>query len=195
LASIHEFFCSAAEDTSASSGFISAIVASLMKKGGPAVWISSSQTIFPPALKAFGIDPARIIFLHLKKEKEKLWAMEEVLKCDSITSVVGEINELSFTESRRLQLSVEKSRVTGFIIRHQPKNLLTACTARWKIESLPGDQTDFPGLGFPAWNVSLLKIRNGKPGTWQMEWKNKKFHFVHKPVFISTEEQRKSNVA
>ena len=190
LGAIHEFFCSAAEGTTASSGFISAIMASLMKTGY-SVWISSSQTIFPPALQSFGINAERIIFLHIKKEKEKLWAMEEVLKCDSIASVVGEINELSFIESRRLQLAVEKSRVTGFLVRYNPKNLSTACVARWKIENLPGNQTDLPGLGFPVWNVSLLKIRNGKPGNWQLEWKNNRFHFVHQPVYISTGEQRK----
>lgn len=190
LGAIHEFFCSAAEGTAASSGFISAIIASLMKTGYT-VWISSSQTIFPPALQTFGINAEKIIFLHIKKEKEKLWAMEEVLKCDSIASVVGEINELSFTESRRLQLAVEKSRVTGFLIRFNPKNLSTACVARWKIDSLPGKTTELPGLGFPAWNVSLLKIRNGKPGCWQMEWKNNSFQFIHQPVYIATEEQRK----
>jgi protein ImuA len=191
-AAIHEFFCSSSENSSASSGFISAIMASLMKKTGYAVWISSSQSIFPPALQSFGINAERILFLHIKKEKEKLWAMEEVLKCDSIASVVGEINEISFTESRRLQLAVEKSRVTGFVLRLNPKNFSTACIARWKIESLPGQQTELPGLGFPAWNVSLLKIRNGKPGCWQMEWKNNRFRFFHQPVIITTGEQRKT---
>src|SRR5215203_3783636 len=182
LAAIHEFFCNAAEEVSASSGFISAILSSLMKKSGPTIWISSSPTLFPPALQAFGIDPSRIIFLHLKKEKEKLWAMEEVLKCDSIASVVGEINEISLTESRRMQLAVEQSRVTGFILRFQPKNLSTTSVARWKIKPAATTATNLPGLGFPSWEVSLLKIRNGKPGTWRMEWKNQQFQLVHQPL-------------
>jgi protein ImuA len=117
--------------------------------------------------------------------------MEEVLKCDSIAAVVGEISEISFTESRRLQLAVEQSRVTGFILRLNPKNLSTACVARWNIKPLASAQTDVPGIGFPVWNVSLLKIRNGKPGNWNIEWKNKRFHFVHEPHLISTGEQRK----
>src|SRR5690349_5410744 len=88
LASIHEFFCTSGEGVSASSGFISAIMSSLMKRSGYSVWISSSQTIFPPSLQSFGINAEKIIFLHIKKEKEKLWAMEEVLKSDSIATVV-----------------------------------------------------------------------------------------------------------
>jgi protein ImuA len=63
--------------------------------------------------------------------------------------------------------------------------------ARWQIESLPGKTTDLPGLGYPAWNVSLLKIRNGKPGNWQLEWKNNRFQFIHEPVIITSVEQRK----
>ncbi|MGZ3854344.1 MAG: Error-prone repair protein ImuA, partial [Flavisolibacter sp.] len=64
-AAIHEFFCSGVEEVSASSAFISGIVSSFMKKGGIALWIASSQMIFPPALKLFGIDPDKVIFLHL----------------------------------------------------------------------------------------------------------------------------------
>ena len=117
--------------------------------------------------------------------------MEEVIKCPYISSVIGEINEFTFTESRRLQLAVEQSRVTGFIIRLNPKNLSTASVARWKIQPLPNQQTGLPGLGFPGWDISLLKIRNGKPGRWQMVWKNQKFYFIQKSVFISTREERK----
>jgi protein ImuA len=38
-----------------------------------------------------------------------------------------------------------------------------------------------PGVGFPRWNVQLLKVRNGKPGAWQLEWEGGQFH--HIPVF------------
>ena len=41
--------------------------------------------------------------------------MEEALKCNRITAVLGEIKEISFKESRRLQLAAEQSRVTGFL--------------------------------------------------------------------------------
>jgi protein ImuA len=27
-----------------------------------------------------------------------------------------------------------------------------------------------PGVGFPRWQVELLKVRNGNPGCWQVEW-------------------------
>jgi len=188
---IHEFFCDGAEETSASCGFIAGIISSVMKKSGITVWITSSQTVFPPALKSFGIDADKIIFLLLKKEKEKLWAMEEALKCDGLCCVIGEVNEISFLESRRLQLATEQSRVTGFIIRRNPKNLSTTCVTRWKIHPIHSEKTGLPGVGFPRWNVELLKVRNGKPGSWQIEWKKKRFELIQENSFTAIEEHRK----
>ena len=172
LGAVHEFISSGSEDTAATTGFVSGILASLMRKNGACIWIASQRTIFPPALRSFGIAPDKIIFIDLKKEKEILWAMEEALKCEGLSAVVGEIKELSFTASRRLQLAVEQSKVTGFVLRNDPRSInTTACVTRWKITSLPGELADgIPGVGFPHWNVDLLKVRNGKPGTWQITY-------------------------
>ncbi len=65
LGAIHEFFCSETEDVSASGGFIAGIVSAIMRRGGVSIWISSSQKIFPPALKSFGIEPDKIIFINV----------------------------------------------------------------------------------------------------------------------------------
>jgi protein ImuA len=192
LNAVHEFFCSTPQESSSSSGFVAGIISSLMKTGTPSVWISTSKNIFPPALKQFGIDPHKIIFIHSQKPKEILWIIEEALKCDCISTVVGEINEISFTESRRLQLAVEQTGVTGFLIRNNPKNLATACVTRWKIKPLPTEKkTALPGISFPRWNVELLKVRNGKPDSWQMQWKKEKFELIQTSTFIAEERQRK----
>ena len=120
---------------------------------------------FPRHLRLFGVEPHHVIFVDLQKERDVLWAMEESLKCHGLGAVVGELNDLNFTASRRLQLAVEQSCVTGFVLRHQPRNLNTnACVTRWKISSLASITDDeMPGLGFPNWNVELVKVRNGKP--------------------------------
>jgi protein ImuA len=177
VGAVHEFISAAPEDRAATSGFVAGILKALMKNGGSCIWISASRTLFPPALRLFGIEPHHIIFVDLQKEKDILWAMEESLKCRGLGAVVGELGDLSFTVSRRLQLAVEQSSVTGFVLRHQPRNLNTnACVTRWKISSLPGIINDeLPGLGFPNWNVELIKVRNGKPGSWQIGWEAGKF--------------------
>ena len=194
-AAVHEFISCSPGDVAATIGFISGIIASLMKNKSAAIWISNNKIIFPPALKNFGITPDKIIFIYLKKEKEILWAMEEALKCEALAAVIADIPNLNFTASRRLQLAVEKSNVTGFILR-QTKNIIspTACVSRWKITSLPTAlSNNMPGVGFPRWNVELIKIRNGKPGKWQVEWIRKNLnHITESPVVVV--EQKKEAV-
>ena len=176
---IHEFLSPEPENAAATGGFIAGIMGELMKAGGLIFWISSNRSIFPPALKYFGIAPHKIIFIQLKKTKELLWTLEETLSHQGLTAVVGELQDIDLTGSRRLQLAVEQSRVTGFILRNNPRNQATACISRWKIESIPSPLPDnIPGVGYPRWNVNLLKIRNGKPGSWQLEWAAGKFKEV-----------------
>src|SRR5690242_8068566 len=102
---VHEFLAAQIEDSAATSGFINGILSSLMKNSGAVLWISAARRIFPPALKNFGIDPDRFIFIDLQREKDVMWAMEEALKCSALTAVVGEMQGIDFTSSRRLQLA------------------------------------------------------------------------------------------
>jgi protein ImuA len=180
LGAVHELISEGTESRASTSGFGSGILAGLMQNGGAAVWIGNAPTLFPPALKSFGINPGQVIFIDLKKEKDILWAMEEALKCSAISAVIGEIPELSFTHSRRFQLAVEQSKTTGFILRNNPKTQSpNACVARWKIKPLPSvSEEGLPGLGHPAWEVHLQKIRNGRPQSWIVEYRNGKFRQV-----------------
>jgi protein ImuA len=80
-------------------------------------------------------------------------------------------------ESRRLQLAIEQSQVTGFILRKDVKALnTTACTARWTVKPVRSKlRPGMPGVGHPRWQVELLKVKNGQPGSWTLEWKNNAF--------------------
>ena len=194
LGAIHEFLSAGAEDAASTSGFLAGLLSPIMGNTGTSLWISSARTLFPPALKSFGVEPDRIIFIDLEKERDVLWAMDEALKCGALSAVVGEMQEISFTSSRRLQLAVEQSRVTGFVLRHNPRKInTTACVSRWKIAALPSESIaiglgeDLPGIGFPQWRVELLRIRNGRPGVWDIKWINGRFEpliRVPEPSFI-----------
>jgi protein ImuA len=186
-AAIHEFISLSAEDAASTNGFIAVVLSKLMLESGCSLWISNRRKLFPPALKSFGVDPERLLFVDTSKTKDALWAIEEALKCDAICAVVGEIRELNFNESRRLQLAVEQSRVTGFIHRFQPRteNVL-ACASRWKINKISSANLDtMPGVGFPRWDVNLTKVRNGKPGQWQMQWSPCGLEYVKEQTVIT----------
>lgn len=174
---IHEFISYEATNAAATTGFITAITGRLAKKGGLSLWVAGGRKIFPAGLKQFGLEPDSIVFINTTRPKEALWVIEEALKCEALTAVIGEVRELSFSDSRRLQLAVENSGVTGFIHRFCPRSEnAVACTTRWKITTLPSFNINgLPGVGYTSWDVQLLKVRNGMPHAWQVSWQDNQF--------------------
>jgi protein ImuA len=192
LGCVHEFLSARPEDGAATGGFIASLVNTLGSNGS-VLWISAGRRIFPPALKSFGIEPDRFVFVDLQKEKDVIWAMDEALKCAALTAVIGEVRDIDFTASRRLQLAVEQSQVTGFVIRNNKSNPgTTACVSRWKITSLPSESFDgVPGIGFPKWRVDVLRIRNGRPGVWDVYWREGGFEFENTSLADRADERQK----
>ena len=177
---IHEFICLKNEHTAATTGFISGILAVVMQHAGVCLWVSTNRRLFATALSTFNAIPDNIIFILVDREKEVLWATEEGLKCKGIAAVVAEVKNLTFMQSRRLQLAVEVSNATGFIVRSDAAKLsATACTARWQIIPQPSKtEAGLPGIGFPRWQVELLKARYGRPGKWIVEWSANSFNII-----------------
>lgn len=178
-AAVHEFIYSREEDVAATNAFISGLLSTCISAKGVVVWISLRPRVFPAVLQLYNLEPQQVIFIHPANEKELLWVTEEALKCDGLRAVVAELNHLSFPNSRRLQLAVEKSHVSGFILTPSTKTTTNACVSRWQISSLPSEQKNgLPGVGFPKWKVELKKMRNGKPGEWKIEWTGNRFREV-----------------
>ena len=189
---VHEFISSSLEESAATSGFIGGLLAEFMAGGGVCLWISTSGLLFPPSLGRFGVQPDRVIFVEVTRERDVLWAVEEALKCNGLAAVVAELQGMDFAQSRRLQLAVEKSGVTGLVLRSRPRVIgATACTARWHIAPLPSLPDDgLPGIGFPRWEVELLKVRNGNPGRWQLEWAEGRFVPIVQPTCMASVSSR-----
>jgi protein ImuA len=186
---IHEFITISPQDSAASDGFIAGLISVLMDDGAACVWVSASRRLFPASLSLFNVEPERIIFIDVESEKDLLWVTEEALKCEGLAAVVAEINNLSLIESRRLQLAVEASGVTGFILRKDAsKAASTVATARWRISPLPTDTEDgMPGLGYPRWQVDLLKVRNGNPGSFVLEWAGECFEEIEQSAKVAAD--------
>jgi protein ImuA len=93
-----------------------------------------------------------------------------------------------------LQLATGQSGVTGFLLRTKQLTLnTTTSTCRWQIDPLHSETEDgLPGVGFPRLNVELLKVRNGKPGCWQLEWANGKFNEVVEKTSSTIEEHKEA---
>lgn len=171
---LHEFIATTPQQSAASGGFICTLAGTLMDKGGEAIWITKHRRIFPPGLHTFGIPAHRIIFCEIRNEKHLLWAAEEALRCKGVTSVIAEIAETNYTASLKLQLAIDESRVTCMLLRQttkQPPPI--ASTARWRISPVRSRSpiSDLMRVGYPSWTIQLEKVRNGHPGSWQLEWR------------------------
>jgi protein ImuA len=187
VSAVHELVCGSSEQAAAGGGLVTGILSVLLQRDGICVWIGRTRRLFAPALKVFGVEPHKVIFISLSRDKDALWVMEEALKCSGLKAVVCEVRELTFKQSQRLQLAIEQSRVTGFVLRNAAVQLgSTACAARWRVSPLPSaDLNGLPGLGFLRWQVELLKVRNGQPGKWVLEWQDGRFVPVKEVVIIA----------
>lgn len=167
---LHEFSYERPDQGASTFGFIAGILGRLTQQGGYSLWVTENQTLFPLGLARFGLAADRVFFLRVPDPRQAAWAIEEALKCPALVAVVGAHHRLSFAASRRLQLAIEQTGVTGFVYRQQAKEGALACGCRWRIQSLPSFSYGAPGLGFPRWQVELTKARTGTPRRWDLEW-------------------------
>jgi len=170
-----------AVDDGAALGFCAALAGRLAAER-PILWCQPGFDLYAPGLAAFGLDPARLIVVTARRPADRLWAMEEGLRCRALAAAVIELDGLDMTAGRRLQLAAEAGGVTGFVL--HPAGLHTAAGAavtRWTVTASAGHGVhrsfspaplDGPGkwLGPARWQVELLRCRGGRPGRWLIEW-------------------------
>jgi protein ImuA len=125
------------------------------------LWASCRADLFPPGLRAAGADPERLIIAHCRNSEELSMAFEEGLKSKSLPAVFGEIGELDFALSRRLQLAAAEAGATLVLLRPSRFGAEpSAAVTRWRAEACPG-----------GWTLTLFRCRNGRPGHWRMSAK------------------------
>ncbi|WP_434615326.1 ImuA family protein [Azospirillum sp. B2RO_4] len=194
----------AAQDPGAGTGFAAALLARLATPRTPALWILRGRDLYAPGLAAFGLTPDRLVAVRAVRPVDALWAMEEALRCSALSAVLGELEGLDLTASRRLQLAAESSGVTGFLLdvsagassgrgrlaEGRRTEGLSAAVTRWRLTAAPsldGEEDAAPrpaggppGLGEPRWSVALERCRGGRPGHWTLAWDGESWRDVGK---------------
>lgn len=120
----------------------------------------------PPSLRR------NIIYVSAPSAKDALWAMEEGLRCNILSAVIGELTAdpaaLDFTASRRLAVAAEKYDVPAFLLRLGGSPNLSGARERWRVSPRPSRPHDWDhkASGQAELSAELFRSRTQKPGRW-----------------------------
>ncbi len=150
--------------------------------GGSILWVQERMAAletgrpFGRAFARFGGDPEQLVLACSRNAADLLWAMEEGLRCSSLSAIIGEVygdpRALDFTATKRLAMRAERQGVHVFLIRFQGSATLSAARQRWKIRSLPSVPHPFDDRapGAPRWHAELFRARDMRPGIWEASY-------------------------
>lgn len=131
---------------------------------------------FGQAFARFGGEAERLVLACSRSAPDLLWAMEEGLRCASLSAIIGEVygdpRVLDFTATKRLATRAERQGVPVFLIRFNGTANLSAARQRWNIRSLPSapHPYDARAPGAPRWRAELFRARGMKPGVWDADY-------------------------
>lgn len=154
-------------------GTIGFVLSRLARHAMPLLWVQdrlSSKETGSPYLP--GLRHATLIRVDVSRPGDVLWTMEEALRCNALSCVIGEIwgdpPALTFTATKRLAMRAEAHKVPCWLIRHAASPDLSAARDRWRITSLPSQPHphDPQAPGAPRWQAELFRSRRQAPGTW-----------------------------
>jgi protein ImuA len=194
---LHEVVADETRQGAVAAGFTLALVAQLAReRSGAVMWVVDGATLAEvgplhgDGLHQMGIDPARMLVVKTRSPEDTLWALEEGAGCRGLVSVVGEFQRapkaLDLTATRRLALRARAGGVSAFVLRHgQGQGLghglashvpASAAVTRWRLEAAPsGHLENFSGgVGRPTWRARLERNRQGRTGTFDLEWNHDK---------------------
>ena len=126
-------------------------------------------------LHEWGLRPERLLVVRVREAAAMLAAGEEALKSGAVGAVLmsgwGEARAISLTASRRLALSAQAGRSTGFLVRASAMTCPSAAETRWSVAAALSRELEAGAPGRPAFTVALTRNRQGAvPAEWTMEW-------------------------
>lgn len=145
---------------------------------GWVAWVTQDADLYAPGLAALGLDLRRLILVSAKRDAEVCWALEEALRSNALSALVGEIGAVTLTATRRLQLAAEQAGIPCFLLRRWRSRELAerhraqpiAAATRWRISAMSNETPEpTPELGRISRRVELWRCRNGQSASWVME--------------------------
>ncbi|MET3438069.1 protein ImuA [Sphingomonas sp. 1185] len=139
------------------------------------LWALTRFDLYAPGLEQAGLDPATLLFVEAREDKEVLAVMEDGLRHGGLAAVVGEVKRADMVATRRLQLAAMTGGTPALLARRWrkvgtcPLGELSAAMTRWRIACAPSARLPAPGVGRARWTVELARQRGGPGFTMALE--------------------------
>ncbi|MET0606820.1 MAG: ImuA protein [Beijerinckiaceae bacterium] len=121
-------------------------------------------------LQRLGLDPARLVIVEAKTDKERLWAMQEALRSRAPAAVAGALDRLDLKTSQRLHHAAGDAGLPLFLLRPARSADASAAATRWRVAAAPAARDRFGLIERWRWSLSLERCRNGRTGEWLVEF-------------------------
>lgn len=177
---MHEVLPRGAQDLPSAAGFAFGLAARAAGAGTHTLYIQhdfmrgEGGQPYLPGLTLSGFDTGSLIYLHVPRAEDVLWAMGEALKCRGFSAVIAEFppqtRVLDLTMTRRLTLAAQEGAGFGLILRQAGEIEPSAATTRWCVSAAPSVPDRYGGIGAPSMSLDLVKNRFGLCAQWRVQW-------------------------
>ncbi|MEM9750373.1 MAG: hypothetical protein AAF869_05410 [Pseudomonadota bacterium] len=186
---VHEICEAAYGDMAALTGFALALSARRLEAHGAIIWVSQTQFglehgwASEVGLAQMRREPRPILRVRAGRADMALWAVEEAIRCSAVSLVIGEVEDLDFTASRRLTLAARRCGAAVLLLMPHSRGGATAAAARWRVGAAPSKANAFDphALGFPRWRVVLERSRAAPHmagRAFEVEWNDETLSFA-----------------
>ena len=104
------------------------------------VLVDTFQDFYPPAACQHGIALDRLIVLRVSRPQDAFWAVDQSLRCSSVSAVIAPFKRFDDRGSRRLQLAAESSGCLGLILRPALRRTRSFAAVQVLIESVRANE-------------------------------------------------------
>lgn len=160
---VHEWFA----ESCPAALFAGVAAASVASRAGAVLWVGRACWPCPVWLTPDLL--GRSVFIDPSCDAERVWAIDQALRCRGVSCVVADGTRMDMGVSRRLQLAAARGGVLGLLAR-PPDELarLSAARTRWRVTPTPNPDARF--YPAPRWTVELLRCKGLRPETDARRW-------------------------
>jgi protein ImuA len=114
-----------------------------------------------PGLATLGLTADALLVVDAARERDVLWALEEGLRSRAPAVVVGGLDKIGATASRRLSLAAAEAGVPCLLVTAPGKPAAPVVTTRWRLQRMASTPHPFDPMapGAPRSRITLERCR------------------------------------